>query len=59
MKRMKHEKHGFHTAYSPQEEARMREAGWVDDVPTEPAKVVEVVIHTDKPRRGRPAKVAQ
>lgn len=31
MKRMKHPQHGFHHAYSPQEEAVMRGNGWIGE----------------------------
>lgn len=31
MKRMKHPDHGFHHAYTDQEETALRERGWVED----------------------------
>lgn len=31
MKRMRHPQHGFHHAYSPQEEETLRKNGWVID----------------------------
>ena len=59
MKRMKHPQHGWHHAYDPHEEARMRVNGWVDDVPEvapiivepEPAEAPQV-----KRKPGRPKK---
>jgi len=65
MKRMMHPDHGFHHAYTPQEEATMRENGWVDD-DTEAKKPIlepgdsstdEGDADVLKPRRGRPPKV--
>ncbi len=42
MKRMKHPLHGFHHAYTTEEEAIMRKNGWVDDTPHEKrAEVIE------------------
>jgi hypothetical protein len=70
MKRMKHPEHGFHHAYTPQEEATMRENGWVDDdtegkkkpFPEPDDELVDVPVEEGevfKPRRGRPPKVRE
>lgn len=42
MKRMMHPQHGWHHAYSPQEEEVMRKNGWVDDVPAAPSQEDEI-----------------
>lgn len=51
MKRMKHPDHGFHHAYSPQEEETMRKNGWVDDEAEAPKQEAP-----EPTRRGRPPK---
>jgi len=57
MKRMRHEKHGFHHCYNESEEAMLRANGWVEDIPTPivPQEIEEIKEEV-KPKRGRPAK---
>lgn len=57
MKRMKHPDHGFHNAYTTQEEELLRKSGWVADVPE--VKASEEEAAPDEPVKrgpGRPPK---
>jgi len=55
MKRMQHPKHGFHYAQTPQEETRLRQAGWVEDDGSALARKLAPIA--EPKRRGRPPKV--
>lgn len=44
LKRMMHPRHGWHHAYTPQEEARMRANGWIEDAPVAAPQVNESLL---------------
>jgi hypothetical protein len=54
MKRMMHPAHGWHHAYTPQEEGRLRALGWTDDDGLALAAKLEPTV--EPKRRGRPPK---